>query len=253
MGSKRIRMPVIGSQRRREGPARRLFRGIFRALLWGSLALVVLGVFYSLALRRSALSWGASAEEVRASLPGDGLIPRAAVQATRAITIRASPEAVWPWLVQLGQGRGGFYSYDALENLIGCDIHSADRIVPELQELKVGDLIRLVPESYVVFGKKVENGPRYWVESLEPNRALVLRAPPESTPNRPGDRSFASSWAFVLQPIDAKTTRLLVRSRAYAEPGWLAPVIGVEPIHFLMEERMLRGIRDRAEATAAVK
>jgi hypothetical protein len=78
-------------------------------------------------LRRRCLRWAASDEEVGAALPGDELVPHADLTATRAITVRTLPDGVWPWIVQLGQGRGGFYSYDLLENLAGCDIHSADR------------------------------------------------------------------------------------------------------------------------------
>ena len=87
------------------------------------------------------LRWGASAQECDASLPGDDLIVSPDLTATRAITVRASAGQVWPWIAQLGQGRGGFYSYDFLENLAGCDIHSADRVVPRWQDIKVGDKI----------------------------------------------------------------------------------------------------------------
>ena len=90
-------------------------------------------------LRRRYLRWGATDEEVQAGLPGDETLPDADLVATRAITIHAAPMDVWPWLTQMGQGRGGLYSYDWLENLIGCDIHSADRIMPKWQHIKVGD------------------------------------------------------------------------------------------------------------------
>src|SRR3954470_4042036 len=86
-------------------------------------------------LRWSALHWGATTEETRERLPGDGILPVAGLVATRAITIVAPPEDVWPWIVQLGADRGGFYSYDRLENLAGCRLHSADTVVPEWQHL----------------------------------------------------------------------------------------------------------------------
>ncbi len=89
--------------------------------------------------------WGATPVEVAGAMPGDELVPDPKITATRAITIGAPPEEVWAWLVQIGQGRGGLYSFDALGNLLGCDIHSASRIIPELQELHVGDLILLAP------------------------------------------------------------------------------------------------------------
>ena len=91
------------------------------------------------------LRWGASGRECDASLPGDDLIVSPDLSATRAITVRASAGQVWPWIAQLGQGRGGFYSYDFLENLVGCDIHSADRVVPGWQDIKIGDKVKLAP------------------------------------------------------------------------------------------------------------
>jgi hypothetical protein len=95
-------------------------------------------------------------------LPGDALISGEDLTATRALTIQAKAEAVWPWIAQLGQGRGGFYSYDCLENLIGCDIHSADRIVPEWQGIEAGDEVRLARAFGLV------------VASVERDRSLVL-------------------------------------------------------------------------------
>jgi len=191
---------------------------------------------YILLARSRLLRSGATDQEFDQSLPGDDLIGHADLTATRAITIRASADQVWPWIAQLGQGRGGFYSYDFLENLIGADIHSANRIVPELQNIGVGDKVLLGPE----FG--------YEVAVLEPGRCLVLRggfpleniAPP-----------YDSTWAFVLRAEPDETTRLLVRERyAYKRP-W-APLI-VEPteaLSFVMSQKMLRGIKARAERTA---
>jgi hypothetical protein len=100
---------------------------------------------YLLVVRPWQLRWGATDEERDASLDLDDLIPNPDLMATRAITVHAAAEHVWPWIAQLGQGRGGFYSYDALENLVGCDIHSADQIVPQWQDVKVGDQIKLAP------------------------------------------------------------------------------------------------------------
>ncbi len=163
---------------------------------------------------------------------GDDLITDANVTATRAITIRRSPDAVWPWIAQLGQGRGGFYSYDFLENLLGFDIHSADCVVPEWQELAVGDEVRLA----ATVGLKAV--------VIEPGRALVLQG---SLPlaSRP---PFDSTWAFILCAQLDGTTRLLSRER-YGYKRWWAPLV-VEPtqaISFVMSRKMLLGIRDRAE------
>jgi hypothetical protein len=111
------------------------------AAVMGSAAAV-----YILVVRPRQLSWGATGEEADAALAGDGLIPGPDLVATRVITIHAPADQIWPWIAQLGQGRGGFYSYDVLENLIGCDIRSADRVVAEWQDVKVGDEVRLAPE-----------------------------------------------------------------------------------------------------------
>src|SRR6266511_3225549 len=110
-----------------------------------------------------AAAMGATDEERDATLDGDDLIANPDLMAIRAITVHAAAAQVWPWIAQLGQGRGGFYSYDALENLVGCDLHSADRIVPQWQDLKVGDQVKLHPE--VGLGVTV----------VEQGRALVLR------------------------------------------------------------------------------
>jgi hypothetical protein len=191
---------------------------------------------YIFVARSRFLRWGATDQEIDEPLPGDELVPNADITATRVITIRASADQVWPWIAQLGQGRGGFYSYDFLENLIGANIHSADRIVPELQEIDVGDEVLLGPE----FG--------YDVALLERGRTLVLRG---GFPMENIAPPYDATWAFVLRPEPDKTTRLLVRERyAYKRP-W-APFI-VEPteaLSFVMSQKMLRGIKERAERTA---
>jgi hypothetical protein len=181
----------------------------------------------------SPFRWGATDEESDGPLPGDDLIANPYVIATRAITVRVSADRVWPWIAQLGQGRGGFYSYDVLENLAGCDIHSADWVVAEWQDVKVGDEVRLAPE--VGLGVSV----------VEQGRALVLRG---GVPVGAAPPPYDFTWAFALREQPGGTTRLLVRER-YAYSRWWAPLL-VEPVaavSFLMTARMLRGIRDRAE------
>jgi hypothetical protein len=196
------------------------------AVLGGAAAYVLVG-------RPWQLRWGATDQERDATLAGDDLIPTPDLMATRAITVHAPAAQVWPWIAQLGQGRGGFYSYDALENLVGCDIHSAARVVPEWQDLKVGGQVKLHPE--VGLGVAV----------VEPGRALVLRGGvPMGTVPPPYD----CTWAFVVRERPDGTTRLLVRER-YVYAKWWAPLL-VEPVAvvaFVMSQRMLRGIRDRAE------
>lgn len=188
------------------------------------------------ALRSWSLRWGATRTEVDSALPGDELILHPGLSATRAVTVRADPAAVWPWLAQLGQGRGGFYSYDALENLVGCDIHSADDIVPEWQSIAVGDEIRLHPDGGLQ------------VALVEPGRALVLRGgvPMGTTPP-----PYDFTWTFVVQDAPGGEARLLVRERYGYVKAW-APLL-VEPvswISFLMSRRMLLGIKRRAERPA---
>jgi hypothetical protein len=191
---------------------------------------------YGLIVRPWLLDWGATREESEGPLLGDDLIAVPDLVATRAITIRASADQVWPWIAQLGQGRGGFYSYDVLENLLGCDIHSADRIVADWQDVAVEDEVKLFPE-----------GPLR-VAALEAGRSLVIRG---GVPmgNIPPPYDF--TWAFALREQPNETTRLVVRER-YAYSRWWAPLL-VEPaaaVSFVMSRKMLRGISDRAEHSA---
>jgi len=188
---------------------------------------------YIIAVRPWQLHWGATDEELNATLAGDDLIANADLMATRAITVHAVADQVWPWIAQLGQGRGGFYSYDALENLVGCDIHSADQIVSEWQDIKVGDQINLHPE--VGLGVTV----------VEQGRALVLRG---GVPMGAVPPPYDFTWAFVMRDQPDGTTRLLVRERYAYTQRWARFL--VEPVSmasFAMSQRMLRGIRDRAE------
>ena len=188
---------------------------------------------YFLLARPRLLRWGASIQERGAFLPGDDLIESPDLTATRAITVRASADRVWPWIAQLGQGRGGFYSYDFLENLAGCDIHSADRIVPEWQDITIGDEVKLAPLVALD------------VAAVEPGRSLVLRGgvPMGSTP-----APYDFTWAWVLRDEPGGTSRLLVRERyGYTRPWARFLAEPVEAISFVMTQKMLRGIRDRAE------
>jgi hypothetical protein len=156
--------------------------------------------------------------------------------ATRAITVRASIVQVWPWIAQLGQRRGGFYSYDFLENLVGCDIQSADRVVPEWQDIEVGGEVKLHREVPLQ------------IAAVEPGRSLVLRG---GVPMGSSPPPYDFTWAFALREQPDNTTRLLVRER-YGYTRWWAPLLvePVEAVSFVMSQKMLRGIRDRAERTA---
>ena len=191
---------------------------------------------YILFVRPRHLRWGASARECEAFLPGDDLIVSPDLVATRAITVRTSADRVWPWIAQLGQGRGGFYSYDFLENLAGCDIHSADRIVPEWLGIKIGDEVKLAPAVGLE------------VIALEAGRSLVLHGgvPMGNTPPH-----YEFTWAWVLRDEPDGTARLLVRERySYTRPWARFLLEPVEAVSFVMSQKMLRGIRDRAEQVA---
>lgn len=180
--------------------------------------------------------WGADERECVESLPGDALVPSPRLESTRAIDIAAPRSTVWRWIIQMGHGRAGLYSYERLENLIGCDIHNADEIRDEWQTLAVGDRVGLGPEGY----------PAFTVREIEANSHLVLLAGKEGEPMKNG-------WAFIVRDRGAGS-RLIVRSR-YDFPDTLAQRVlwraMTEPMHFVMERRMLLGIRERAEREAA--
>ena len=181
-------------------------------------------------VREWVLTWGATADEVERRLPGDELLDRADIVATRAIAIDAPPSAIWPWLVQMGPGRAGAYTYDWIENLFGLNMHSADRIVPEWQQLEVGDVLR---------SKDRQSGMR--VEFLEPGRVL-------------SNRSEAGDWVwtFALEPKNG-STRLISRNRVAmkgAAAGQRLGMLVMEPGSLVMERKMLLGIKQRAERLA---
>ena len=197
----------------------------------GTAALALAGAAgaYVLMGRTWCNTWGATPEEAAREMPGDALLSEQDMLATRAITIDAPPRDIWPWLLQMGSGRGGAYTYDWIENLFGLDMHSADRILPELQDLEVGDVLPMGPK-----------GPGMRVEVLEPERAIVYRFE---------DGNWV--WAFGLYP-QLGGTRLVSRNRITA-PGAsigrrLFNMLLMEPGSLVMERKMLRGIKERAES-----
>lgn len=192
---------------------------------------VALAETYRRALREPVLHWGATPDEVERALPGDELLVEADIVSTRAITIDAPAAAVWPWLVQMGSGRGGAYTYDWIENLFGLGMHSADSIHQEWQDLKVGEEIP---------GKASLPGMR--VEVLDPESALVTRS-----------QNGNWVWSFVLEERDG-ATRLISRNRIATPEPSLSDRLGMavmEPGSLVMERKMLHGIKERAERLAA--
>jgi hypothetical protein len=192
-----------------------------------------------LALRRLGRRSGATDEELGARLPGDELVPDPLWDSTRAVTVSAPPASVWPWIVQMGYPayRAGWYTPHWLDRLQwGIRQRSADRILPELQELKVGDRI---PDSrdWSVF---------FTVAALEPERALILYSTRHILKPM---RAVAFSWVFVVQPVDGRATRLILRARARCAPRWswliLWPLFSLGD--FVNATAMLSGIKARVE------
>jgi len=162
--------------------------------------------------------WGSSSEERTRRLPGDAE-SEPLIQATRAVTVHAPAQEVWRWLVQIGQDRGGFYSYDWLENLAGCELRSAEEIHDEWQTRNTGDTLPL--------------GPWYATRLAEvhPPHALVIE-----------------NWgAYVIEPVDDSTCRLLARSHAGRDSAGVMYALLIELAHAIMERKMLLGIKGRAE------
>ncbi|WP_306053940.1 hypothetical protein [Natronococcus wangiae] len=198
-----------------------------------------LAAIYHARIRPWHRRWGTTPREAVGALPGDEFVREPADQVTHAIEIDASPDEVWRWLVQLGQNRGGFYSYDFLENLVGAGVHTVDRIVPEYQNLEEGDVIRLAPEDYPV--SRPDSAPE--VVHLEEERALVLQ---------PSVDEPTWAWAFVCRETDEGATRLVARMRSPEPSSRLGAAIEYlfwEPAHFVMERKTLREIKRRAESS----
>lgn len=193
--------------------------------------IVVLLLLYLFVVRPWHLRRGATRAEVQRSLPGDDLVPKPKFSYTQAITIRARAAVVWPWLVQIGYKRAGWYSWDGIHRLLGIagsvgdDRRSARRIIPELQNLQLGDEIELGP------------GMGLKVAVLEPERALILH-------------DEGASWLWYLEPVDGETTRLIVRYRQRPAPGLASALmfgIANEIGRLVMQPKTLQGIKERAE------
>lgn len=200
-------------------PLARLIRG-------GGLLLAGASWAYLLFLRRWHLRWGATDREIQRSMPADELVPRPHIETTRALTIDAPPEAVWPWLLQMGYRRGGWYSYDRLDNL---GVPSARRIIPEFQNLKVGDKLAPMEGAFIV-------------AALDPPRSMVL-----VSRNKQG--RIAMSWTFLLEPLEGGGSRFIERIRGKYDPNLagLLLYLAVEPADFVMMRKQMLNLKRRAE------
>lgn len=198
-----------------------------RALRIAAIGTVVFAT-YLIMVRPRQLRWGSTDEEVARPMPGDDKVPHPTFNATRAVTVAAPPEQIWPWLVQVGVGRAGWYSYDWLDNL---GHHSADRIIPEFQHLAVGDLIPISPD-----GTQGQ-----WVKDFELNRWMLW-----------GDKAGDSTWYWGLFPLDESQTRLITRVRMRYR--WTSPMLLfnflVEFTDSVMMRKCMLGIKRRAEDEA---
>lgn len=203
-----------------------LWLGRARGSLVAAALAGAIGIAYRVIVKPWHLRWGASDEEVARAMPGDDLLP-GALSTTRAITIAASPEEIWPWLVQLGFGKAGWYSYDWIDNDLKA---SATRILPEHQELRAGDSILMMPSMGFI------------VSAVDEPRSIVSMLEDGTT-----------SWCLGLYPEADGTTRLISRWRPHYERSvaTVMMLLLVEPGTFIMEQKMLRTIRDRVEANAA--
>jgi hypothetical protein len=196
-------------------------------------AMLTFAALYWFPIRRWMNQWGATPSDLAREMAGDSLLADPTYSGTTAITVNATPEHIWPWLVQIGYRRGGLYSYDWLDRLFGyLDRPSATRILPEFQHLAVGDKIPL------------GQGPSWPVAVVEPNRALVLDM------RNMGGLDWV--WQFGLYPVDETRTRFVSRSRVRAQAIWARLLTHViEPAGFVMTRRMLVGLKQRAEALRA--
>jgi hypothetical protein len=201
---------------------------------WISFSVAALAaVAYAVLIRPRLLSWGSTDEERTRPMPGDDIEPDAEYVTTRASTIQAPTEAVWPWLIQMGQDRAGFYTHNWVERLLLSGIPDTAEVRPEWQHLEVGDLMRT--------NRDIGGKPMGWpVVAVDPGRSLVVRS--ENMPS--------GTYSFVIEQLDDDASRLIVRDRAHWK-RWEWPFVTLvyEPLHAYMESGLISGVRRRAEAS----
>ena len=207
-------------------------------MIWLALTFILAILLVARLSQPHWLHWGSTMNEQQCPLPGDECHDANWIQSTRGLTIRATPACIWPWLCQMGTGRGGFYSYTLLEHLLGRHTRNARSVHHEWQQVETGEMIRLDHRGGLVVWDQI------------PNQYLLLVATPETRRGLPIASEPRTTWLFYLDPQPDGTTRLIVRSAtACGMPIWLrpflAPFVGLASL--LMEQKMLRSIRDMAE------
>ena len=195
------------------------------------MAAVGIAAWYRVHLRPWMYTWGARDDEIAAVLPGDDIVDAPGPRTTRAVTVDASPAQVWPWLAQIGEDRGGFYSYSLLERAVGADMHNAATVHPEWQQLDIGDTVWLA--------RRYGPAARQIVAAVEPGSHLVLVSPADFARLDRGQKA-TGCWSFALR-ADGKQTRVLARGT-----GGSTGRFWFDVPHFVMERKMLRGIARRA-------
>lgn len=207
------------------------WRYVVTAVLWLSILLVLPPLLvltlpaYLLWVRPWQLRWGATEEEINRPMPGNDLVQRPTFNATRGVTVHARPEDIWPWIVQIGCGRAGWYSYDWIDNL---GFPSSERIMPEFQHIEVGDLVPFRPDGKMGM----------WVRGMEPNRWVLWT-----------DAKGEATWCWGLYPVGEKQTRLVTRLRVRYnwKSQWMIYFILQDVGDIVMMRKCLLGIKRRAE------
>jgi len=207
--------------------------------------LIIISAYLTLFFKPLRDRWGLSHKEANSPFPGDHLVPQPRSEFVHAIEINAPAKLVWPWIAQIGQGRGGFYSYEALENIFGLQIYNSDKILPEFQQLKIGDLIPFSPKD------------TYPVVICEHGKALVIENWYDLNKNSVYNQALESpmnylhlSWLWRVEPIDEHRSRFISRNRVDYSPSLKNSLLFgpmAEPIVFAMDRKMCYGIKRRAE------
>ncbi len=212
-------------------------------------AFIALGAFLTPFLRARRNRWGLSQAEADRAYPADKFVINPRWGFTHGIHIAAPADAVWPWVVQIGQDKGGFYSYELLENLVGCQMVNADRIVPEWQELHVGDTFKVHPEAGIQI-VLVEPGRSFAAQMAMNLDTEEIFDPAQGLP----EKYMNLCWLFYVEPLEDGSSRFISHWQVEYTPSlksylMFGPLI-VEPVAFTMDRKMLLGVKQRVETAA---